>query len=156
MPSARRGGAQFSLGAVLTPYQRRGEDPGPGGWVFATEMETLIDVDVVVRPDVAGWRRACLPRLPDTLPCRVVPDWVCEILSRSNAKTDLWDKLSLYHQAGVPHYWIVDPDKETLRVHRWAKPGYQVVLEVRSPAMVRAEPFDGVDLPMAELLDGEG
>lgn len=154
-PSGRHGGAQFKLCAAVGPYDRRSSGPGPAGWIFATETETRLAPDSVVRPDVAGWRRERLPRMPDTMPVLVAPDWVCEILSRSNAKTDLWDKLSLYHEARVLHYWILDPDREWLRVHRWADTGYQVVLEARSPAVVRAEPFDLIDLSIAELFDKE-
>lgn len=155
MPSPKHGGAQFNLSGVLRPFRRRRREDGPGGWIFASETETRLASDTVVRPDVAGWRRERLPRMPDTMPVPIAPDWVCEILSRSNAKTDLWDKLSLYHEARVAHYWILDPDREWLRVHRWSDTGYQVVLEARNPAVVRAEPFDLIDLSIAELFDEE-
>ena len=56
-----------------------------------------------------------MARLPDTWPCLVRPERVCEILSRGNAGNDLWDKMGLYHQAGISHYWIVDPATESLR-----------------------------------------
>lgn len=42
-------------------------------------------------------------------PVRTRPDWVCELLSPSNAKRDLIDKLQVLHANRVPHYWIVDP-----------------------------------------------
>jgi hypothetical protein len=32
---------------------------------------------------VAGWRRERMPEMPDDEPIRVVPDWVCEILSKT-------------------------------------------------------------------------
>lgn len=153
-PVARHGGTQGSAFALLTPFQqRKGRSGGPGGWRFAIETEIRLADHTVVRPDVAGWRRERLPRLPDTFPCLVRPDWVCEILSRSNAVTDLLDKVRIYHQAGVPHYWILDPDRETLRVHRWAEPGYQVVLDVGHHAVVRAEPFDAIEIAVIDLFD---
>ena len=153
-PVARHGGAQGSAFAMLTPFRRRpGGSGGPGGWRFAIETEVKLAHDTVVRPDVAGWRRERLPRLPNTFPCLVRPDWVCEILSRSNAVTDLLDKVRIYHAAGVPHYWILDPDRETLRVHRWAEPGYQVVLDVGRDAVVRAEPFDAIEIAVIDLFD---
>lgn len=41
--------------------------------------------------------------------CDGAPDWVIEILSRGNTKRDTRDKYSIYEEAGVREYWIVDP-----------------------------------------------
>lgn len=155
-PSGRHGAAQLRLGRSIGPYDRRPDDPdGPGGWRFASEVEVRLHADVIVRPDVAGWRRERLPTFPETSPIDVRPDWVCEILSRSNAVRDLWEKLRLYHQAGIAHYWVLDPDRRTLRVHRFTEPGYQVVLDVGADAVVRAEPFELVALAVVDLFDDD-
>ncbi|MEM9455739.1 MAG: Uma2 family endonuclease [Myxococcota bacterium] len=154
LPSGRHGAAQLRLGRHIGPYDRRTKDPEePGGWRFASEVEVRLLDGVIVRPDLAGWRRERLPSFPESSPVTVRPDWICEILSRSNAVRDLWEKLSLYHRAGVPHYWVLDPVRHTLRVHRYAEPGYQVVLDVGHDAVVRAEPFERLELVVAELFD---
>src|SRR5512143_3117609 len=51
-----------SLGAELVgPFQRgRG---GPGGWIILDEPELHLGGDVLV-PDLAGWRREHMPKLP--------------------------------------------------------------------------------------------
>ncbi len=46
-----------------------------------------------------------------------VPSLVIEILSESNPKHDQVLKLEMYQRTGVPEYWIVDPDRET--VHQY-------------------------------------
>ncbi|MEX1361692.1 MAG: Uma2 family endonuclease [Nannocystaceae bacterium] len=154
LPSGRHGAAQLLLGSCIRPYNRRTDDPeGPGGWRFASEVEVRLAENVIVRPDLAGWRRERLPAFPESSPVAVRPDWVCEILSPSNAVRDLWEKLRLYHHAAVPHYWVLDPDHHTLRVHRSAEPGYQVVLDVGRDAVVRAEPFEQLEIVVAELFD---
>ena len=56
---------------------------------------------------------------------------------------------------GVTVYWVIDPDHRTLRVHRFAEPGYQVVLDVGHEAVVRAEPFGELELAVADLFDDE-
>jgi len=50
----------------------------------------------------------------------------------------------------VPHSWIVDPQLETLRVHRWTADGYLVVLDAERSQRVRAEPFEAIELQVAQ------
>ena len=153
MPSIPHGDAQLRLGAFVQPIRRGGGGSGSGGWVFAAEAEIQVDRFNVVRPDVAGWRRERMPTSPRAFPCPVLPDWICEILSPSTARVDLWEKLGLYHAAGVQQTWILDPERRTLRVHRWTETGYLGVLEAGSPRTVRAEPFEAFELNLADLFD---
>jgi len=57
------------------------------------------------------------------VPITVRPDRVCEILSASNAHNDLVRKMRIYQRSGVPHYWVLDPEAETLTVVRWMAEG---------------------------------
>jgi hypothetical protein len=68
---------------------------------------------------------------------------------------DLWSKRRLYHDAGIAFCWVIDPDHPTLRVPRFAPAGYQVIIDVGDDAVVRAEPFEGMDLVVAALFDDE-
>lgn len=96
-------------------YQRRaGGGGGPGGWWIVTEVEVQLPSDEVVRPDVVGWRRDRVPARPTGSPVPHLPDWICEVVSPTNANNDTVKKLRTYHVAGVPHYWIVDPRDATL------------------------------------------
>jgi Uma2 family endonuclease len=114
-PAPRHAVAQASLvDEVVSPFQKRCGG-GLGGWVFAVEPELHIDGHVIV-PDIAGWRTATLPALPDTAHFEVAPDWVCEILSPSTARLDRTQKLGVYAGVGVGHAWYVDPDARTLEV----------------------------------------
>lgn len=53
-------------------------------------------------------------------------DLVVEIVSRENRKHDLAIKRSEYAQAGIPEYWIVDPQEETITVLKLAGKKYEV------------------------------
>lgn len=44
------------------------------------------------------------------------PDLVVEIISPSSAKTDAISKLALYAGAGVPEYWLPDPEQRVFRM----------------------------------------
>jgi Uma2 family endonuclease len=161
MPSIKHGRTQFELSGLLRdPYSRRPGRGGPGGWIFANEVEVLFHETQVLRPDVVGWRRERLPKLPDEAPVAVRPDWVCEILSPSNAYNDTLRKLLIYQRAEVPHYWIIDPLEEVLIVYRWTPEGYLLVVATAGTERVRAEPFPEVELSVHSLVavedDDEG
>jgi len=148
--SGRHGGAQLALGHLLFPFRRRAGGDSPGGWWFASEAEDFFDADHTFRPDVAGWRRERLSEPPDTIPIRVRPDWVCEILS-TNRRNDLIRKKRIYHQYGVPHYWIIDPAEETLAVERWSPDGYIEVLVAERGERVSPEPFAAIEFSVGVL-----
>ncbi|MBQ8079876.1 MAG: Uma2 family endonuclease [Oscillospiraceae bacterium] len=75
--------------------------------------EALLNEYTLVIPDVMV---VCDPSKLDSQRCNGVPDWIIEILS-TNRRTDLIDKLHLYHEAGVREYWIVDPKKRVTLVY---------------------------------------
>ncbi len=55
----------------------------------------------------------------------------------------------------MPHYWIVDPEHRTLTVLRWTVDGYFYALSAGEEDVVRAEPFDAIELQIAMLFGGE-
>jgi Uma2 family endonuclease len=153
-PTFEHGATQLQIGSeLLGPYQRgRG---GPGGWWFGSEVDIELGPHDVFRPDVAGWRRDRVPERPSGRPVTVRPDWVCEILSPSTAARDEKDKFAVYHRARVGHYWIVDHQRSVLTVYRWTADGYLVALKATAGEVVRAEPFDAIELDVGLLLGRE-
>ena len=73
------------------------------------------------------------------------------MLSPSNASRDTVTKLRIYHQAAVPHYWILDPREGTLDVMRWSEAGYTRVLAAQRGERVRAEPFAAIEVEVSTL-----
>ena len=155
-PSAEHGASQFAFGTVLgRRFQRGTGGRWPGGWWFGTEIEVEYETHEVYLHDLVGWRRDRVPHRPTGRPVRTRPDWACELLSPSNAKHDLIDKFQVLHTNGVSHYWIADPLEQTLIVHRWEPRGYLVVLTAAAGDVVRAEPFDTVELRISALFGVE-
>jgi Uma2 family endonuclease len=148
--SGRHGGAQARLSRALGPYDRRPGGRWPGGWWFATEVEIQFEDTQVFRPDIAGWRRERLAELPAEVPITILPDWICEILSK-NKRNDLIKKKRVYHHHQVRHYWIIDPVEETLAVYRWHSDGYVEVAIADRSESIRAEPFDAIELRIGVL-----
>jgi Uma2 family endonuclease len=152
-PSAEHSVSQFSFGIVLgRRFQRPPGGRWPGGWWFGTEIEVEYETHQVYLHDVGGWRRDRVAERPSGRPVRIRPDWACELLSPSNFKRDVVDKFQVLHANQVPHYWIADPVERTLVVHRWQPAGYLVVLAATAGDVVRAEPFDAVELRVSALL----
>ena len=101
---------------------------------------------------VRGWRRERLPEPPQSRPVTIRPDWICEVLPDSNRHNDTIRKLRRYPQAGVPHYWLLDPETGTLNVFRHEALRYLNVLIADRPQRVRAEPFDSIEVEILEAM----
>jgi len=155
-PSGEHADAQAALLAALRGsfHRSAGGIDKPGGWWVLLEVEILLDGEIA-RPDVLGWRRDRCPSRPTGTPVKQRPDWVCEVLSPSNASRDTVEKLRLYHRSGIPHYWIIDPDDATLTVMRWSSGGYSNVLAAEHGDRVRAEPFQQIELAVGTLFGDE-
>jgi Uma2 family endonuclease len=128
---------------------------GPGGWVILFEPELHLGPRPdKLAPDVAGWRRERLPELPETAAIALAPDWICEVLSPGGERIDRIEKARIYAREGVRHYWIIDPVAKTLEVLRnegglWLQPSSFAA--DAGAALVRAEPFDAIELNLAAL-----
>src|SRR6266545_452402 len=154
-PSAEHGTAQLEVGSrLIGPFGREPPSGGPGGWWFMTEVEIRFGQEVC-RPDIVGWRRDIARERPRGKVVEQLPQWICEILSEDK-RNDLVRKKHIYHRHQVGHYWILDPEQGTLAVYRWHADGYLEVLSAERGQVVRAKPFDAVELPVGGLFGDEG
>jgi Uma2 family endonuclease len=148
-PAAKHARATSRLGSVLGPFDADGPKE-PGGWVILDEPELHLGPDILV-PDLAGWRRTRMPELPDVAAFELAPDWVCEVISASTEAIDRTDKLPLHAAAGVAHAWLVNPVAQTLEVYKQQAGRWMLLGTFRDAALVRAEPFDAIELELAAL-----
>ena len=72
-------------------------------------------------------------------------------MSPSRPTDDTVKKLRLYHRVAIPHYWLVDPRDATLTVMRWSAAGYVTLLRAERGEVVRAEPFEAIELAVGTL-----
>lgn len=119
------------------------EVSGLGSVLYSPIDLQLSDHDVV-QPDLVVITRK---RHGIMTPTRLlgVPDLVVEILSPSNPDHDLKVKRRLYEHAGVPEYWIVEPDLHQILQLVLENGHYKGTLETTSITM-QAEPRVTVDL----------
>jgi Uma2 family endonuclease len=150
-PAPRHAHTSSRLGMKLGGPFDLGES-GPGGWVILDEPELHLGYgpDILV-PDLAGWRRERMPRIPDGVGITVPPDWVCEVLSPSTTRIDRIRKMPIYARERVRHIWLVDPIAHTLEVFRLEEERWIVAAVHGGDDVVRAEPFDALALALAVL-----
>lgn len=146
LPHARAGGA---LGVEIGgPFdQGRG---GPGGWWILDEPELHFGDDVLV-PDLAGWRRDRLPKVPDAPFLSLPPDWACEIISPSTEQIDRIRKMRIYARESVPYVWLVNPTVRTLEAYRLEAGRWTLDATYGGADVARIAPFEVIELELARL-----
>jgi Uma2 family endonuclease len=149
-PAPRHARAYSTLGIEVGGPFDRGHN-GPGGWWILDEPELHLASGDILVPDLAGWRRERMPRLPDTAWFELPPDWVCEILSPSTARIDRVEKLPIYAAHEVRHAWLVDPDLRTLEVFENHGGKWLLLTVLENAAAVSQPPFDAISFPLDSL-----
>jgi Uma2 family endonuclease len=124
------------------------------GEVFAAPYDVVLsDVDVV-EPDlllVSSSRQTIITERNVQGP----PDLVVEILSDSTRKTDEVIQRKLYERYGVKEYWIIDPELETIKIHRKDQNGYTlpVTLDREQDDQVATPLLPSFQVPLPELFE---
>lgn len=151
-PLPRHSRAQRVLGRRIGgPFDDDHDDGGPGGWWIFLEVDVQLAVHDVVRPDLCGWRRDRLVDPWDVRPITIVPDWIGEVLSPSNAATDRVKKRRLYARHRVPYYWLVDPATRTLEALHLRDDMWVELGSWGDGDVVRIDPFAEVELDVGRL-----
>ena len=147
-PHAMSGSA---LGMDIGAAFQRGKG-GPGGWWIIHEPEIHFVRDVVVCvPDIAGWRKERMPKIPKGHRFQTVPDWVCEVLSPSTGKKDRVVKMPVYAQFGVSFLWLVHPLDRTLEAFALHDGRWTVIGLFQDNETVQVTPFAELALNLGDL-----
>ena len=122
-----------------------------GKVLFAPFDVVLSDVNVV-EPDLLFLSNARLDRLTRKN-AQGAPDLVVEVLSESTRRTDAIRKRKLYEGVDVLEYWIVDPELETVKVHRKAGDRFDRPIELSNEAgdTLTTPLLPGFAVPLAKL-----
>ena len=116
--SAGLGGA-FALG-------RSDPDPLCQDWWILREPELRLGGQILA-PDLVGWRRERMERLPDTQYLTLAPDWVCQLLSTEQHRRELPDRRRLYAREGVRHLWLVHLAERALKAFELRDGGWVLI-----------------------------
>jgi len=109
----------ISVGVVITAWLKT--RPKPRGEVYGGELGVLLPgrtstlgVDVAYAgPDIVEVQDD-----DNTTLLEGVPTLVVEILSPNDTQVQVREKVREYLRAGVPQVWVLEPDDQTVKVHR--------------------------------------
>lgn len=121
----------------------------PDVWVLHAPLDVVLASDTAMQPDLLVAPRSAFG--PKDLP--TAPLLAVEILSPSTRLIDLNLKRARYERAGVPSYWVVDPDGPRLVGWELRDGAYVEVADVSGDAeWVAGSPYE-VRIVPARLLD---
>ena len=103
----------------------------PIGRVYLPRLDVVLSQFDVVEPDLLYISNETAARVSTPQNVRGAPDLVAEIASPSTRKRDATIKLQLYERSGVSEYWIVDPDKNVVRIYRREGGRFKPAIELR-------------------------
>lgn len=122
----------------------------PEGELFIAPLDVTLTSRNVVQPDIlfiSGSRRSIMRPERIDGPC----DLVVEVMSPSNRRKDRLRKLEIYRRVGIPHYWLVDPEENTLEAFVLKDERY-VLAAAGGPGDRFAHPdFPGLDLDLIKV-----
>lgn len=140
------------LDRALALYDRQAVKGRRGGWFIRPEVEIRFSRYLLLRPDLAGWRRESFPcdaELDSLLSVR--PDWVCEVVSAGHRRRDTVEKRTRYADFGIPYYWLVDPAKRTFLSLQLHQGHYVEAASFGAGDIAKAAPFIGSSFNLSEL-----
>ena len=82
--------------------------------------------------------------------CEGAPDFVIEIVSPSSRKMDYSLKNTLYSDANVREYWIVDPARERTTVYRYEQDAAPIIIPFDD--FIKVEIYGDLNICIADLL----
>lgn len=103
-----------------------------------------------VQPDILFVSKSNLDIIKETH-IEGVPDLVVEVLSPSNWVDDRRTKFTVYAEAGVAEYWIVDPKTATVEVYRLVDERYELIEKYGAGDTVSSLVLAGFSISVAEV-----
>jgi Uma2 family endonuclease len=151
-PNRRHQKIQFRIASLLDDF---GRTSGVGEMIIAASDILISRTPLRTRqPDVLFMSRECVAANPpdtDATPLNPAPELVVEILSRSDYRRVLNDKLADYCKVSVRECWVVTPEAATIEVLRLSADGPETVDIYRVGQSLQSLTFPALTLPVADV-----
>lgn len=126
---------------------------GVGGKATMAPFPVRLWADKFREPDVVFMKSANLERC--TRRFWDGADLVIEVLSDSNRDLDLHRKPGEYARAGIPEYWIVDPQERSITILVLSGESYTTHGVLRDGQSATSTVLDGFEVLLTDVLDAE-
>ena len=123
---------------------------GKLGKVYVSPVDVVLTQRRVVQPDVLFIAKHRIEIIKDRVDG--VPDLAMEVISETSWQRDRIQKKALYEQFGLPEYWIVDPDSETIEVFALIKGVFQLHSRSVGAQIAKSKLLSGFSLAFKDLL----
>ncbi len=122
------------------------------GEVFVAPYDVMLSDENVVQPDIMFVSNARLGIIGEAN-ISGAPDLVIEILSPGTRNRDLEIKRKIYAGFGVPEYWIVDPEAETIDVLVLGDQGYSSAAIFGGSDRLSSPLLPELNLPLSDVFE---
>ncbi len=145
-PTTRHQRVGLNLKLALHKYVREKDL----GLILDAPCDVVLSPENVVQPDILFVGKERNAVIGDAN-IQGAPDIVVEILSESTRRKDLEVKRKVYAAFGVPEYWIVDPEAQTVEVLVWTEKGYESAAVYRNADCIASPLFPDLNLALPAL-----
>ena len=120
------------------------------GDIYAAPTDLILAPTTVVQPDlifIGNDRRGIVTERA----IEGAPTLAVEILSPTTHHIDRETKAQLYAKHGVPHYWLLDPDQQTIEAYELAGGQYKLVVKAQNAEVFTPSLFPGLSIHLTDL-----
>ncbi|HLW79212.1 MAG TPA: Uma2 family endonuclease [Terriglobia bacterium] len=123
----------------------------PVGKLLVAPLDVILSDYDVLEPDLLFISDEHRGIIQDWV--RGAPDLVIEVVSPTTARQDRGPKLKAYARFGIPEYWIVDPEKNTVEVYRLKERSYQPAQVLAEDEILSSPQLPGLALALRDMFE---
>lgn len=125
------------------------------GLVFTGPLDVVFSAQMTVQPDVLVLLTEHLDRLQKK---RIMgaPDLAVEVISPGSVTYDRLVKYSIYERAGIPEYWLVNPEEQTIEIFVLEEGTYRSLGVFQGEQTLPSRIVPEIVVPVAQFFDWTG
>ena len=149
-PNTKHQTVSMNLAVLIGSWLER----HPIGRLFHAPFDVVFSQYDVVEPDLLYLSNERVAEALTAQHVRGVPELVIEIGSPGTRTRDETVKYRLYQRTGVSEYWVVDPERDTIRIYSREGDSFAKVTELSASAgdVLTTPLLPGLEIPLSRVL----